>query len=240
MKKILSLMLILPSLAFSQVKMDLNENITGSRNSGVSGQQTRIIANLSNRFEFSKYYADINPYYNLGCTGTKFTASEFLTREDVGLHYEDKSAFLVHQYNTSLIRSIDYDNWCGIGFGRKFELNKKVSLSLSYCYEYEFRKYYSVLSERVQRYSFRGKLKIYLRNISISSEYYFQPAINNSSDVNVFGTTTLSFFTNKPVNFIVQNVYNYMSTDNVKVVQTTTFGINIKITNKNEKSNSSN
>ena len=59
-------------------------------------------------------------------------------------------------------------------------------------------------------------------------EYKFLDRKNDLKDINIFGSTTLSLFNNKSINFIIQNTYNYISTDKIKTIQSTSIGIKIK------------
>jgi len=228
MKKLLVVICIFPLIANAQFKMNLNENFTGSYNTIKAGQQLLFAVTTTNIFEYSKFYADINPNYNLGYVANKMSSNEFLTREDIGLHYKKFSFFAVNQYNTSFIRSIKYDDWYGVGIGRSVNI-RKFRFALSYCFEYQFRQYEEMESEIIMRNSIRAKITIDYSNVIMSFEYYVQPAIKDFSDLNVFGSTSISIFSNKPVSFVIQNTLSYMSTDVVKTIQNTTAGIKIKI-----------
>ena len=233
MKKILLLLISIISIkSFAvrdTIKLNLNENITGSYNTLKSGDQLLLSINSLNHIELSKWYMDINPYYNLGYIQKVMSANELSTKEDIGTHWNRFSAFIATQYNSSFIRSIDHDQWYGVGVGRKFNINKKISTSLSYCYQYEFRKYKDKSNEEIQRSSIRAKIGINYTNFNLSFEYYFAPSTNTMNDLNIFGSSTLTLFPNKPINFIIQNIYNYISTDRVKIIQNTTIGLRVKI-----------
>jgi hypothetical protein len=158
--------------------------------------------------------------------------NEFLTKEDIGIKDKSISVFLVHQYNSSLIRNISSDNWIGLGIGKSFLIDKTIKFSISDCLENEYRKYYYSNIETIIRNSLRAKLKFTYKGIQLSCEYFYQPNINDPTDVNIFGTTSLNLFEGKPVSFIIQNVYNFVSTSSVRVIQNTTFGLNLKICKK--------
>ena len=234
MKKIIILLLSIISIQSFAIKdtirFNLNENITGSYNTIKSGEQLLLSINSLNHLEISSWYMDINPYYNLGYLQRAMSANEISTKEDIGTHWKTFSTFVATQYNSSYIRSINYDQWYGIGIGRKIYTNNKISTSLSYCYQYEIRQYKDKLEEHIQRSSIRAKLGINYTNFTLSFEYYLQPAMSTMNDMNIFGTSTLTLFASKPANFIIQNVYNYISTDKVKTIQNTTIGIKMKIT----------
>ena len=61
-------------------------------------------------------------------------------------------------------------------------------------------------------------------------EYYYQPAFNKN-DTNFLGSSSIIFFDNRPISFTIQNTINYISTDHIKTIQNTTFGIKINLTN---------
>ena len=230
--KILILLLSISINSFAikdTIRINLNENITGSYNSLKSGEQLLISINSLNHFELSRWYMDINPYYNLGYLQKSMSSNELSTKEDIGAHWNRLSTFIATQYNSSFIRDIDYDQWYGIGIGRRFNINKRISVSLSYCYQYEFRRYKDKLEEEIQRSSIRSKIGINYTNFNLSFEYYFAPSNSTINDINIFGSSTLTLLPNRPINFIVQNIYNYISTDRVKTIQNTTIGLRVKI-----------
>jgi len=236
-KILLCIALVLSNICNAQVCYNFDNALTGSYATTKSGDQTAISFNGINHIGFNNMYSDINPYYSLKYTGRNKTDDELLTREDIGIKNKVVSLFAVHQYNSSYIRGISSDNWMGIGIGKHYDLNKNMFIALSYCNEYEFSKYDRRNVENILRCSFRTKLKINYADVQFIFEYYFQPNVNNINDLNIFGSSTLVFFNNKPVSFIVQNMYNYISTDKIKTIQNTTFGFKLKLSKKNEQTN---
>jgi hypothetical protein len=120
----------------------------------------------------------------------------------------------------------------GLGFGKKFFFGEHVTTSVSYCLLNHYRKYSEMDIHKTMRNSFRARLKLDYPHIGFSAEYYFQPNINDIKDINIFGTVSMSIFNSKPVNLVVQHVYNYISTDNVKNLQATTIGFRVKLSNE--------
>ena len=233
MKKAIIFLLCIANIAFAQdsTKFSLDNNLTGTYATTKVGDVTSLLINGLNHFEIKHNYFDINPYYSLRFSGVKNIDNEFLIREDIGYKDRGLSMFFVHQYNSSLIRAISSDNWYGLGIGKMFELNKSLMIGVSYCTEYEYRKYMEVSLEEVLRNSFRTRLKFNIKDVQFNFEYYFQPSVNNINDINIFGSSSLTFFNNKSISFTIQNVYNYMSTDKVKTIQSTTLGLKFKIKN---------
>ena len=227
MKNILFLILACVSLN-AQVKKTLSESVSGSYATVKAGEQLVLSINSQNRFDYKNYYFSINPMYNVTYVASNVSSSEFLTKQDLGIKITNYSVFIINQYDSSLIRSISYDEWHGIGFGKKFNITQKFITSLSYCFEQQIREYSHKDKEEIFRNSIRLKSGITYQNISLQLEYYYQPAFN-IKDVNVLGSAMIIILPNKPVNFIIQNTCSYMSTDPVKMIQNTTFGIKFNL-----------
>jgi hypothetical protein len=230
MKKLIIILLVaLPLYTNGQFKMNLDDNVTGSFNTTKVGDQPSLVVNCNNHFVKNNYYCDFNPYYNLSYTGQKMTGNELTLKDDIGFHDEKLSLFIVHQYNSSYIRSISSDNLIGVGVGQHFKINKHLSTAVSYAILHEYRKYTNTELESILRNSFRIKLKLEYTNVAFAFEYYFQPNVNDIKDLNIWGSSSIILFNNKPVNFVIQNVYNYISTDKIKTIQSTSLGLKIKI-----------
>ena len=207
MSRILILLLLLVSQSvFSQIKINSDNNLTGSFNTTKAGDQPSMVINGNNRVYLNKFYFDVNPFYQVSQTNHKLTANELLIRDDIGFNDSIISLFLVHQYNSSFIRGISSDNWFGLGISKNIISNKNIVFNLSACIENEYRRYTDVYIERILRESYRAKIKLNYETISLSFEYYFQPNVNDLKDINIFGSTTLSLFNNKSINFKI-NIY---------------------------------
>jgi hypothetical protein len=82
------------------------------------------------------------------------------------------------------------------------------------------------------RHSIRAKIKIDKKLFSLSTEYYYQPNINDFNDCIIYGTTKLTLLTGKPINFIIQDQMNFRSTSDVKMINNLTFGVAYKFIKK--------
>jgi len=236
-KKVIAIFLALPLYCNAQSKMNFDDNFTGSYNTTKVGDQTALMINGTNHVAKNNFYADFNPYYNLTYTGQKMTGNELTIKDDIGYNDEKLSVFIPHQYNTSYIRGISSDNLIGLGVGYHFKFKHKT-IGVSYAALEEYRKfnYNDGQLSNILRNSFRLKIKLDYTNVAFSFEYYIQPNVNDGTDINIWGSSSIILFNNKPVNFVIQNVYNYMSTDKIKTIQSTSFGIKIKFKNEKTKS----
>ena len=100
---------------------------------------------------------------------------------------------------------------------------------------YQNTNYFYLDQKETFRHSLRGKVKLEKSLFSVSVEYFYQPSIKDSKDYIVYGTTKLTIFPNKPLNFIAQQTMNYRSIGDFKMIQNTTFGIGYKFIKKFEK-----
>ena len=228
MKNFLLILLLSFTFASGQIKKTLNESVSGTYTTVQDGEQLVLNINLQNHFEYRNYYFDINPMYNVTYNAKDLTSSEFLAKQDLGLHHKEYSLFVISQYDSSLIRSITYDEWLGIGGGKKIIHTSKVITSLSYCIVQQIRKYSYQDRQEIYRNSIRLKSSISYESVSVQLEYYYQPAFKGN-DVYVLGTAMIVILPNNPINFIIQNSCTYMSKDPVNTIQNTTFGIKINL-----------
>lgn len=229
---ILIIAFLIPHYSIGQVKYDLENNITGSHSTTKSGDQRTILVNGANQVTYKKISLDFNPFYNLIYQGDKLTSNEMLHRQN--LSYTDSnnvSFFILHQYTSSYIRNIVSDNMFGLGLGKKININKHITTSISYCLLNHYRRYSEMTMEKTIRNSVRLKLRMDYKHIGFSTEYYFQPNINDNKDINIFGTVGVSVFNSKPINLVFQHVFNYISTDAIRNLQATTIGVKVKLNN---------
>ena len=233
MKKLIIILLVaLPLYSNGQFKMSLDNNVTGSFNTTKVGDQPSLVVTCNNHFVKDNFYFDFNPYYNLSYTGQKLTGNELTLKENIGFRDEKLSVFIVHQYNSSYIRNISADNLIGVGVGQHFKYKEHVTTSVSYCILHQYRKYANINYQSILRNSFRVKLKLEYTNVGFAFEYYFQPNVNDIKDINIWGSSSIILFNHKPINFVIQHVYNYISNDKVKTIQSTSLGFKIKINKK--------
>ena len=236
MKYILTILLLITNISLGQVKINLTESITGSYNTIKTGNQIILVINSQNHIDFinNTYlsplhtYIDVNPLYTISYVGSNITSNELLSKEDFGYKLDNYSIFLVNQINTSLIRNINLDIWNGIGVGKKFNINSRLFTSLSYALLDESRKYNNLNVEYIKRNSVRCKIIGNYDNFNINFEYYYQPNMK-FNDIDMFGSSTISIFPKKPISFVIQNVYNFMSSNKIKTIQSTTLGVKINI-----------
>ena len=234
MKKILVLSLLLTNILVAQNKSMFTEYITGSYNTIKAGNQIVLSISSQNHINFKSTYLDVNPIYTYSTVGNVLNSNEFVTKEDFGYKIDTFSLFIVNQFNSSLIRGIDWDVCNGIGFGKRFKISPKLYTALSYAILDELRKYTLTDSELITRNSFRLKIVANYSDVNFNIEYYYQPNIK-FNDTNFYGTSTITLFPNKPLNFVIQNVYNFISTDKISVIQNTTIGIKFNLKNNVQK-----
>ena len=224
MKTLIYFLLLSPNL-FGQIDLKFNNNFTGIFSSNLTKSiGFNYVGN--NSIEYKKASLDINTNYALRLeAGLK--EHEFSQRQGISWYFKKYNLFVTHQYNYSLLRNIHSDNWLGLGLGIRPAL-KAGKLSLSYATIYQN----TLLSggERAAqfRHSLRVKIKLVKKNISFSSEFFYQPALSDFNDMIITGNTQISFFIQKPVNFIIQDVVNYINRSNIILVHNLTLGIAYK------------
>lgn len=210
----------------SQTQIKLDNNFTGIlSNNNTTTFGFNYVGN--NSIDVKKISYDFSTNYS-----TRFSPNlkenEFNQRQNIGYEKEKWDLFLTHQYNYSLIRKITAENWLGVGGGLKFKYNWG-KLSLSYATIYQSSNYFEDGSEFLFRHSLRVKLKLEGKNISFSSEYFFQPKVSDFNDLIIYGNSRISLFTNKSINFIIQDVINYRTNSNIKTIHNLSLGIGYRI-----------
>ena len=75
------------------------------------------------------------------------------------------------------------------------------------------------------RHSLRIKFKFNTKILNINTEYYYQPNVNSFNDYIIYGNTKITFYPKNKLNFIIQDALNFRSLSNVKMINSTTFGI---------------
>jgi hypothetical protein len=169
---------------------------------------------------------DLGTNYNVQYT-PQLTQNELIQKVNFGYNKEHWDLFTTYQYNYSLVRSIQSDNWLAIGGGVKEKFNWG-KVSLSYAFLYQNTDYIVNPTTNKLRHSIRGKIKIEKKAFGLSTEYYYQPNIKDFNDCIIYGTTKLTLFPGKPLNFIIQDQMNFRSIDNVKMINNLTFGVGYK------------
>lgn len=228
MKYLCLLLFVLFSIKLNaQTEVSLDNSLSGSLNQGKTGNIIGVNFIGNNSFDFGKHIAlDLGTNYNIQYT-PKLSQNELIQKANFGYNKEHWDIFTTYQYNYSLVRGIQADNWLGIGGGvkEKFSWGKA---SLSYAFLYQNTDYFQEKSTEKLRHSIRAKIKIERKKFGITTEYYYQPNINDFNDCIIYGTTKLIFFPGKPLNFIIQDQMNFRSTSDVKMINNLTFGIAYK------------
>jgi len=223
--RILIIFLLLSFNLLSQVDLKLDNNLTGilsTTNTTTFG--FNYVGN--NSVDIKKISIDLSTLYAIRFSPA-LKENEFVQRQNVGYEREKWDLFVTHQYNYSLIRKIEADNWLGVGGGLKFRYSWG-KISFSYATIYQSSDYFDLDRESLFRHSLRTKIKVDKKNISFSSEYFFQPNISDLNDMIIYGTTKISLFTSKPFNFVIQDVVNYRNTSSIKLVHNLSLGVGYK------------
>lgn len=232
MKKILIIATFLFSIkSYSQTEISLDNSLSGSLNQGKSGNIIGVNFTGNNSFDFGKHIAlDLGTNYNVQYT-PELSQNELIQKVNLGYNKEHWDLFTTYQYNYSLVRNIQADNWLGIGGGikEKFDWGKA---SLSYAFLYQNTDYMFNPNTNKLRHSIRAKVKIDKKLFSLSTEYYYQPNIEDVKDYIVYGTAKLTLLTGKPINFIIQDQMNFRSISDVKMINNLTFGVSYKFVKK--------
>lgn len=217
--------------SYAQTEISLDNSLSGSLNQGKSGNIIGVNFTGNNSFDFGKHIAlDLGTNYNTQYT-PELTQNELIQKANFGYNKEHWDLFTTYQYNYSLVRGIQSDNWLGIGGGvkEKFSWGKA---SLSYAFLYQNTNYMDDPNTNKLRHSIRAKVKIDKKLFSLSTEYYYQPNINDFNDCIIYGTSKLTLLTGKPLNFIIQDQMNFRSISDVKMINNLTFGVAYKFTKK--------
>lgn len=215
------------SLCYSQ-ELKMDNNLTGIYSQSTT-TQLRINFVGMNQFSWKKHSLDLGLNY-ANRFNPDLTENEFMSR----LNYSHKITnnfeyFTTYQYNYSLIRSIDSEHWIGTGLSIKYKTDK-YNISLSYATLIDNINYFDEVGNKtIFRHSIRVKCGIQNKIVGISGEYYFQPKFDYLSDYIVYGTGTISFFPKNKVNLILQDVLNYQTRSNVKLIHNVSIGIRVKI-----------
>jgi hypothetical protein len=232
MKRLLIIATILFSInSNAQTEISLDNSLSGSLNQEKSGNIVGVNFTGNNSFDFGKHIAlDLGTNYNTQYT-PELSQNELIQKANFGYNKEHWDLFTTYQYNYSLVRNIQADNWLGIGGGikEKFSWGKA---SLSYAFLYQNTDYMNNPNTNTLRHSIRAKIKIDKKLFSLSTEYYYQPNIEDAKDYIVYGTTKLTLLTGKPINFIIQDQMNFRSISDVKMINNLTFGVSYKFTKK--------
>lgn len=143
----------------------------------------------------------------------------------LNISHENKNMFLFvnNQYNYSLIRSMQNDNWVGLGVGYKKKF-KNSKVSLSYGVIYQNTQYFNDSIKQNIRHTVRFRYNYDKNKFGFYCEYYYQPSMI-ANNIIVTGNTKLIFKSNKNLSFMIQDVINYASTSKVVMIHNLTIGL---------------
>ena len=186
-----------------------------------------------NSFSKNKWDISSNTNYTLSFS-PKLSENELIER--ISLDYKSKRwfTFSSYQYSYSYVRQIISDNWIGMGVGSKCNI-KRINTSVSYALIYQNTDYVINNNQSIFRHSIRIKIKLEKVKYQITSEYYFQPALIDLNNYIFYGTTKITLFPEKKLNFTIQDIFNYRSQSSVKIIHNLTIGIGYKFQNKVKK-----
>ncbi len=226
------ILFILNILIFSnllaQKELTLDNSLTGIYNTSKTSQfGVNFIGN--NSLDLNKKISlDLVTNYQSRFS-PKIIDNELIQRVNLGYSKEYYDVFTTYQFNYSLVRGIQSNNWIGVGGGlkKKFNFGK---ISLSYAILYDNTYYMDSEITQTVRHSIRPKIKLENKFFSVSSEYFYQPSIIDKSDYIIYGNTKLLILPQNKVNFVIQDVLNYRSISDVKTIHALTFGLNYKFT----------
>jgi hypothetical protein len=232
MRKIYLLLLFITGISFAQ-ELNLDNNLTG--NTVQADNSTRSVAfNYIGDNTLTLKNFDINS--NTNYTFLTDKQDELLQRFNVMYKFPEKKlddySFFTYQFNSSLIRKIDEDHWFGLGYGVKKKIDSTLSVSTSYAIVFQDILWSSGENKTFFRHSLRGKVKLTRNDFEIVSEYFYQPNIQYFDEYIIIGTTKLVIMPKNKLNFIVQDVVNYNSTTEVKLLHTISLGIQYKFNKK--------
>lgn len=230
MKKLPLLFFILFSnFLYSQKEISLDNNVSGILNTSQTTQTTlQYVGN--NGFDYKKFAIDLGTNYSLRLN-PQIKENEFASRLNLAYNEDYWDSFITYQINYSYLRKIEVDNWIGVGLGGKMKFNWG-KISLSYATLYQSTNYLINDDTQIFRHSIRGRIKYSNKWIGLSTEYYYQPNFNDFNDFIVFGTTKVSLFNDKKVNLVFQDVINYRSTSDIKLIHNLTVGVGYKFIKK--------
>ena len=230
MKKLpLLFFILLSNFLYSQKEISLDNNISGILNTSQTTQTTlQYVGN--NGFDYKKFAIDLGTNYSLRLN-PQIKENEFASRLNLAYNEEHWDSFITYQINYSYLRKIEMDNWIGVGLGGKMKFNWG-KLSLSYATLYQNTNYLINNDTQIFRHSIRGRVKYSNKWIGLSTVYYYQPNFKEFNDYIIFGTTKVSLFNDKKVNLVFQDVINYRSTSDIKLIHNLTVGVGYKFIKK--------
>lgn len=212
----------------SQNELNFDNNITGiySRSNSENLDFSFIGSNF---FTSKKITITSNTIYSSSLNSqstNKLNSSELMQK--ISFDYQSKNIykFIFYQYNSSLQRNINSENWIGLGLGIK----KKIKNST-------FNFSYALMSSITNvdyflRHSFKFKYRIEKKLFSFNTEYSYKPNVFNFKDYIIIGTTNIILLPENKISFLIQDVLNIRSKEEVVVLETLTIGLSFKFNKK--------
>lgn len=202
------------------VKVSLDNNVNGAYTKYSDNSNIVNVGFVGdNSVSYRSFKLSSSSNYALSFRDT-IMANELVEKTNIG--YGD--VFLSNVYNHSFVRSIKNDNSFGIGYGKKFSI-KKTELSISYAVLYQKTVYESGVAARIERNSFRAKIKYEGDLVGFSTELYYQPSFRSFDDYIVYGNAKLVLLPKRRLNFILQDAVNYISKSEVRMLHNLAFGV---------------
>lgn len=233
MRKIYLLLLFITSISFAQKEVNLDNNLTcntvqadnTTKSVGITyiGDNTLILK----KFDFN---SNTNYVY--------LTDKQNELSQRFNLMYKlpegklDDYTFATYQFNSSLIRNIKADHWIGAGYGVKAKIDSTLTLSTSYALVFQDILWNTGETKTFFRHSLRGKVKLTRNDFELVSEYFYQPNIQYFNEYMIVGTSKFVIMPKNKLNFVIQDVLNYNSVAEIKVLHTISLGIQYKFNKK--------
>ena len=220
---------LLCNFLIAQKTLTLDNNITGIYSKSTKGLIIGSNYVGNNSFDFNKKLSlDLVTSYSIR-TSQQITENELIQRQVLDYHKESFDVFVFHQYNYSLLRKISADNQVGIGFGIKKSTDQS-KISLSYATLYQNQEFFDNTITLFLRNSLRLKIKYQTKSIGFSTEIFYQPRFISFEDYIILSSTKITFLPTKKWNIVLQDVINYRSVSEVKMIHNLTIGASFKLT----------
>ena len=176
----------------------------------------------NNTVNFRKFDVNSTLNYTIGFSPS-INQNEFSHKLNMTHENKNMFSFVNNQYNYSLIRSMQNDNWVGLGVGYKKRF-KQSKVSLSYGVIYQNTQFFNDSIKQNIRHTVRFRYNYDKNKFGFYCEYYYQPNMI-ANNVIITGNTKLILKSNKNLSFMIQDVINYDSTSKVVMIHNLTIGI---------------
>lgn len=233
MRKIYLLLIFITSHSFAQKEVNLDNNLTCNTVQADNTTKSVAFNYIGDNTIILKNF-DINSNTNYAYLTDK--QDELSQRVNLMYKFPERKfedySFFTYQFNSSLIRKIETDHWFGVGYGVKTKIDSTLTLSTSYALVFQDILWNGGESKTFFRHSLRGKVKLTRNDFEITSEYFYQPNTQYFSEYMIIGTSKFVIMPKNKLNFIIQDVLNYNSVAEIKVLHTISLGIQYKFNKK--------